>query len=556
VPTRLALLALVLSAAPLLAGPRNRPSTPLDKALLELNHPEPLRRLRAMWTLEVLATEGGTADALIERLRDHAKLRMESVTCMLQVLGELGYDKAAPTLAELARTGKRPPVRIAAATGLARLQSVAGRDALRELVRERKIEAPIRRLALVALGMAHDAEVVALAPRLLESREPLDRRAGYRALGYSQAEGALELVVPGVNDRDPMVSSRAAWALAKLHGEAFVPRLAKLVDRMPRGGQRFMLLDALARLGVEGALQEVIARVQDPRDRQQYEAALTISETAARDAAPALRLVVEQSLARKRQPREVVAIALFALGKLRDQRALPILVRVLEEDALEHKRLAAEALGRLANPDAEAALLAASGARDLELRVQALAALSRLGAPTRSADLGARLADRDPVVRYFAVVALEASRDGGLRRLLTKVLEDPEPFVRVAAQQAHAVLGGEAPPVPDRRDPALLARYHALEREYVFGAETKGKARKASFDTALREVAYAATCGGTHPPVMTPELEAFLAARQFGARRELARLWREQLDASYVLRRARTQVEFARRERTRARGEH
>lgn len=143
---------------------------------------------------------------------------------------------------------------------------------------------------------------------------------------------------------------------------------------------------------------------------------------------------------RSQSPRERSHAAL-ELGRVRSERALPVLVELLggRDDSCEE---VAWALGEIGGPGAAQALIAALGDEDHVIRESAADALGGMGwAPART-DLEA-LAAQDPMAptRRRALVALTEIGDARSCPVFAKTLSDADPAVRWQAARALALTG-------------------------------------------------------------------------------------------------------------------
>ncbi len=201
---------------------------------------------------------------------------------------------------------------------------------------------------------------------------------------------------------------------------------------------------------------------------------------------------------------------------------------------------AAAALGKLRMKDGIPALKAALAQRDRDLRAVASIALGNAGDAATGDDLVAQLEDKDPVIRYTSCVGLGVLGNRRAIPSLQGVLQDDHDFVRRAAREAIARLQERPVVTPDPRDPSVLARLRALEREYVLRAEL-GRLFQA-YNAFLGQVAqrtgpadvYAQVvvgyetvienCGGSHPVVQrVPVTELRKVVDNSRARAEQAR---------------------------------
>lgn len=152
-----------------------------------------------------------------------------------------------------------------------------------------------------------------------------------------------------------------------------------------------------------------------------------------------------------------------ALGKLRDQAAVPVLSTLLSDEDERVATKAAFSLGQVGGSDAARALGVALGDHRLRVREEASASLARVDGALPI--LTAALASPDPRTREQAADALGVVADEASVEALVAALGDPEEPVRFAALVALGEVGGptalravaRAVDSPDRHT-RLLAR--------------------------------------------------------------------------------------------------
>ncbi len=137
------------------------------------------------------------------------------------------------------------------------------------------------------------------------------------------------------------------------------------------------------------------------------------------------------------------------LGRLRDRRAVPILIHALNDRSANVAALAAWGLGEMRAPEAIPALLPYTGEIARDLRAQVIRALGLCYTdtlPTSTADSArvAVLAALDDEVPKVRIAALESMHEFGFPNGLDQVIRlsnDAEPEVRYVAVQALGLIG-------------------------------------------------------------------------------------------------------------------
>jgi len=133
--------------------------------------------------------------------------------------------------------------------------------------------------------------------------------------------------------------------------------------------------------------------------------------------------------------------AVWALGSLRDRRAISPALMALGDREPPVRRVAAWALGALDADDAIAALIDALKDQDADVRAQVAWALGAIGDRRAVDGLIAALKDSAEHVRSQAAWALGALRDQRASGPLAALLKDTSPRVRKQAAWALGVIG-------------------------------------------------------------------------------------------------------------------
>ena len=283
-------------------------------------------------------------------------------------------------------------------------------------------EAAVHPLPLVR-GYAFEA--LEHAPAVLERLAPagfIDENRGVRfiatmAVGQAGLVGLVPLIEPGLLDRSDSVRAATIYTLRTL-GQPTDPTPLALFATSDDPEIRANAIMILGLLGnpsaipvIESSLGRGMLLANPMRVRitelQAAESLVMLGDQA--DVEPiraALFAPVEQG--------EITVLACDILGRLGDEQARPMLMRLVMVDGNQRRppeiRVAASgALLRLSpphDPQLGAILLEAAAAKDARLRVQAAGALAHLpGAGSRAA-LSTLLADEDPLVRTAAAGAV------------------------------------------------------------------------------------------------------------------------------------------------------
>ena len=528
-----------------------------------LSKPRVQDRFEAIWNLEALAPE--SVDPLVALLAAR-KVKPEVLRAASEALGEIKDPKARWVLEQAAVDPTLPlPNRLTALVAIARLLDAPSRDFLRgfaggklpvaslqpippgakrkkqrgkKKARTLAVDPLLRRVALLALGMVGDAGLRPAAESALALKGDAEtRRAAYRALGYLKDRRLVELFVEGLKDPNSLVRGQAANALGKTGGVATADAIERNLKTMAPSGERFLLVDALAWVGRQSAIDELIMISETKNSPLQSVAATVLLEIRARTALPAFRRVLDEHLRKGNHLPGVGQVMVYTLGDLEDKQSTPLLLRALTKGSAPTQREAATALGKLRAQAAVPALLKIVRKGRLFSRVGALVALGRIGDKRNAVVLSKSLQDRDAPVRWAAAVALERLGEPRVVPALARLLKDPHPFVAAQAQTAIAVLQGKTGTRQRAQEQSdlHLTRLRALEREYLlryrvgsagphFGIAAEkvaiappaprrtnnaprpesGLSRRMVYpneSAVLKWESVISTCGGTHPPI-------------------------------------------------------
>ena len=188
--------------------------------------------------------------------------------------------------------------------------------------------------------------------------------------------------------------------------------------------------------------------------------------------APTVEATVESLIALLTDRETAVRLtAAEALGKIGDQKGIPVLLQALHDSEASVREAAARSIGKFPSVRAEAGAEVLALLRDPDASVRRAAA-EALGAVEASSALtsalGALLSDPDPAVRQAAGHALLLSDTREAVAVLSKGATDPDPVVR---RWAVAALGESG---DGRAVPVLLDR---LRHDAVAGVRTEAAYR-------------------------------------------------------------------------------
>jgi HEAT repeat protein len=181
-------------------------------------------------------------------------------------------------------------------------------------------------------------------------------------------------------------------------------------------------------------------------------------------ALPALLAIIRDV---NNEDEDVRGAALRALGRIRDERAIPFLVEALGYPDTWLPPRIGEILVSIGDPAIPSLLAELRRNPSEHVRMWAAEILGWLNAASAAAALGDALSDISPEVRAKAAGALGKIKDDrSVNRLLELLVSDPVPFVRMKASQALGLIGH--PAVIDYlvnilKDPEWWVRVRAVE---------------------------------------------------------------------------------------------
>jgi HEAT repeat protein len=512
-----------------------RDRDPAERFLIALGEPD--RAVRA-----VLARRLRTLP-VAEVIEQAEVLLADDAAGVVQILGELRDPEITRYLLAVADRAALPAVVRARAVGAIEADQPWERAALAALAHRADADEGLRAAAVQAMGaFASSLELIDRIGGLATSPSSAIRGAVLWALqlaarSTNDAAPIARLVAPMLDDEDPLVRRRAAYATGNLGLSELAATLVKRCAASEPSDLRLAAYVALGELGMPGVIAEVVAAVKREDDPRVLGAASNALLAAAPDAkaltglAPRATQLLTAAEARLREAGAEIA------GLLGGAVPAPAIAPLVADDAPSVRGAAVWALGKLADPSTEAALLAAFRDDDPAVHERAAAGLLRLGTPAALAQAIAFVAgDGDPTARGAVAAAITISRhhaadlapaiDAALRRVDA---DDPafEPLLRM--KLASAVHDGEAAP-PIDVDAEITAAFPSFAQ----------MSRLSGFDAMIRSLRTAEslfqTTGGSHDADLSPPItlwmkvlenyvHAWLGPRLAGLQREPAALF-------------------------------
>jgi len=406
-------------AARALKAERNRDAG--ERFLVALSEPD--RAVRA-----VLARRLRTLD--VKDVIEQAEVLLgEDAAGVVQVLGEVRAPEITKYLMQVAQRAELPMAVRARAIGAIEADEPWEREELGKLALDAKADEALRAAAVQAMGaFATSGELIdrlgglarsesaairgALLWALQLSRRPDDGVAAASSGSWSasaspEAAAIAKLVEPMLDDSDPAVRRRAAYAAGNLGLVSLAAPLARRLAQNEPPEMRLAAYVALGELGMPGVVTEVVAAVRREEDPRALGAASNALIAASPEASALGQLAgrANQLLAAPdRRLREAGAEIAGLLGGAVQASAL---AKLAGDDAPNVRGAAVWALGKLGDPASEQALLSAFRDDDPTVHERAAAGLLRLGTPAALAQAIAFVSgDADPAARGAVAAAL------------------------------------------------------------------------------------------------------------------------------------------------------
>ena len=285
-------------------------------------------------------------------------------------------------------------------------------------------EARVRRRAALAVGrVGLPAGVEPLVPLLADADVEVRQMAAF-ALGLIGHASARPALLKLLDDPEPIVEGRAAEALGMIGDRVDADAVSGIVRRQAAAG---------AFTGIEP--DDLRYPISGPAEA----ARLGIYALVRLGSYDALAAAVLDGSGRPVSRWWPIA---FALGRINDQRAAPVLLDLMGTPGRYTAAFAARGLSSLKAPQALPALrqIVAERKADPAVVVQAVRGLGGLGDPALIPLLVKLVADRslDPRLRLEATTSIGTLATAETAELLIELLADPMPAIRAVALRALA----------------------------------------------------------------------------------------------------------------------
>ncbi len=392
-------------------------------------------------------------------------------------LGEIGSKKGTePLIAFLKRKG--PGAGAIAITALEKIGDQSAVDALRDFLIDDKgkVNKSIVRALLVIGGKkaldsvkavagesgvlqvlesigAPAVEIIAL---LLEHENVGTRTMAARALFMIADKKAVPALIKALkNDENSNVRSQCAMALGRMHvKEALDPLIEALGDENRR--LQSAAARALEFIPDKKAVEPLMKLLTGEDTGLRIDAALALGAIGDRQAVPAIIKAFKEHTYKSGRL-EYVKV----LGRLRDERAIEVLLPLLEEK--DHQMLLAvvDALGDIGGAKAVEPLSKLAGHRVEQISGSALLALGKIGGKRAVEVLMQALKDKDGSKRSAAARALGEAGDKNAVSALIEALRDKGPLICLYAADSLVKLCKDGAPA------AVKAMFRSEEESII-----------------------------------------------------------------------------------------
>jgi HEAT repeat protein len=385
-----------------------------------------------------------------------AQLRAGDSFRRLRLLPLVGYTFA--RIEELVECLKdpEPDVRVRACEALARAGDPAAVGSLFGLIGDR--DARVSQSAAAAIQSLGSLETKRLAIEQARSEDMRTRRAALRIISYFGYAEGLEVLVDALRDEDEKVREAAIYGLpliddprsegallqtarhssARTRGAVMralgeTQKAPPIVDALHEGLRdedawvRYYACQAIGKLRVDTAADEIIARMSDGSGQVRVAAVEALARLSGERAASALELAARSDDA------DLKRAALVGLGLARRTNAIPTLREAAASDDAATRLVAIGALAEFDAPDVVPALAHAASDPDDGVRSAAIGYLSTRPGSEATAVLVQRLLEpstRDRALEALAVAADE--RVDGVLAALETADADAAPLLMAA----------------------------------------------------------------------------------------------------------------------------
>jgi HEAT repeat protein len=261
------------------------------------------------------------------------------------------------------------------------------------------------------------------------------RKAAIRALGEMGGPEAAEALGDLLTNPDRITRTRAILALG-MAGRSGWPYLLQALENEPVPRTRMLAAGVISRVVQPGDTSAIEERFDRQDIATKMHLVIALAHIRDEESYAALSRLIES-------PDHLIRF--YVVNCLADappdERALPILIKSLKDEATEVRMWGIFGLQRLNHPDSYPAVLAALNDEDAYVRKEAAFALGLLGNKEAVPFLKASLKDPTTIVRADAAAALGMLGDRTAVDELRPLLKESNPAVQIKTAEALARLG-------------------------------------------------------------------------------------------------------------------
>ncbi len=307
---------------------------------------------------------------------------VETRKAAITALGRIGNNQAVPALTSLLNADSELVMVTTAA--LAQIGDGRAFEALLELLGHP--DSAVRLGAIAALNSLGHPALPQRILQLLKNPNPVIRESAVKIAGYFAFAECIEPLFESIRDPDEKVRRAAIEHLPYIEDDRVLPTLVQALGEEVTP-VRVAVAHALGDLEVNDVLPHLLKALQDEDSWVRYQAARSIGRLDLNLLSPCHEDSLEQvfaileELVSQDEAYPVRAAATVALGHIGEERAIPLLTRLVELDAVQGDiaRAAIMALGRISSTEAVAPLLMALNSSNAERRLDALHAFRERG---------------------------------------------------------------------------------------------------------------------------------------------------------------------------------
>lgn len=280
----------------------------------------------------------------------------------------------------------------------------------------------------VALPPVPRREAPVVVELLLRYRAMLRGPEAVRITDYLESQGYVQRATDGLRSRNRWRRADSASLLGRMKSDASVDALVGLMSD-DSDDVRMVAARSLAAIGHPRAVDALANALADPSRWTATTVAANLVEMGPA-AVPTLIEIAESADSGRPGAHEAAVTAVRVLGEIRDPRAEPVLIVLLESaGSLNMRARAASALGAVGGPLAPPALRAALRDDEWQVRAQAASSLGALRDRESVEALSSAVEDQSWWVRRNCAEALGALGEPGHKALRT-LARSPDRYVR------------------------------------------------------------------------------------------------------------------------------